>query len=193
MPDGGPARHRHRRLEKFAGTGRTLRADAMRRLRKNKLAVAGLIWIIIVILVAVTADLWAPSGSAIPPRSTPTTVAEQTLLPPSADHPFGTDKLGRDIVSRMVYGARVSLIVGVVAVVIMVVIGLITGGARRVLRGLWDSIIMRTADVFFAFPYILFAIVLIAILGRGFRTSSSPSACWAGRASPGSSEAPSSR
>ena len=109
------------------GKGRTLRADAMRRLRKNKLALAGLTWIIIVILVAVTADLWVPQWLGDPVEIDSATVAERSLLPPSVDHPFGTDKLGRDIASRVIYGARVSLIVGVVAVLIMVVIGLILG------------------------------------------------------------------
>lgn len=149
--------------------GRTLRADAVRRLRKNKLALAGLAWIIIVILIAVTADLWVPYWLGDPVEIDTATVSERTLLSPSVDHPFGTDKLGRDIASRVIYGARVSLIVGIVAVLIMVVIGLILGAIAAYYGGLWDSIIMRTADVFFAFPYILFAIALIAVLGKGFQ------------------------
>lgn len=152
----------------IAGKARTLRGDAFRRLRKNKLAMAGLVWIVIVILIAVTADLWAPYWLGDPVAIDSSTAAQQRLLPPSADHPFGTDKLGRDVASRVVYGARVSLIVGVVAVAIMVTIGLIMGALAAYYGGLWDSIIMRLADVFFAFPYILFAIVLIALLGKGF-------------------------
>lgn len=185
MPDGGPAdialgdTHEptpdERALalleeeEGITGPARTLRADALRRLRKNKLALAGLAWIIIVILIAVTADLWAPAWLGDPIAIDSTKVAEQDLLSPSTEHPFGTDKLGRDIASRVVYGARVSLIVGVVAVAIMVIIGLIMGALAAYYGGLWDSIIMRTADVFFAFPYILFAIALIAVLGKGFQ------------------------
>lgn len=154
--------------EMVAGPARTLRQDAVRRLKKNKLAVAGLTWIIIIILVAITADLWAPRWLGDPIRIDSTTMSERTLLSPSLDHPFGTDKLGRDVASRVVYGARVSLIVGVLAVAIMVVIGLIMGAVAAYYGGLWDALIMRTADVFFAFPYILFAIVLIALLGKGF-------------------------
>lgn len=153
-------------FELFAGPARSLRADAMRRLRRNKLALAGLVWIVIVILVAVTADLWVPRWLGDPVEIDSTTAAQRMLLPPSWEHPFGTDKLGRDIASRVVYGARVSLIVGVVAVAIMVMIGLIMGAVAAYYGGIWDAIIMRLADVFFAFPYILFAITLIAVLGR---------------------------
>lgn len=155
--------------EVFAGKGRTLRADAVRRLRKNKLAMAGLVWIVIVVLIAITADLWAPEWLGDPTYIDTSRVAELSLQPPSAEHPFGTDKLGRDIASRVVYGARVSLLVGVVAVFIMVIIGLFMGAVAAYYGGIWDSLIMRTADVFFAFPYILFAVALIAVLGKGFQ------------------------
>lgn len=153
-----------------AGRGaRTLSQDALRRLKKNKLAVAGLVWIVIVILVAASADLWAPRWLGDPVQIESATMSERTLLSPSWEHPFGTDRLGRDVASRVVYGARVSLIVGVLAVAIMVFIGLVLGAVAAYYGGIWDAIIMRTADVFFAFPYILFAIVLIALLGKGFQ------------------------
>jgi len=155
--------------ETVTGPARSLRADAIRRLRKNRLAVAGLIWIIIVILIAITADLWVPPWLGDPVEIDSTTVAERDLLTPSWEHPFGTDKLGRDVASRVVYGSRVSLIVGILAVAIMVAIGLVMGALAAYYGGLWDAIIMRTADVFFAFPYILFAITLIALLGPGLQ------------------------
>jgi len=153
-----------------SGSGRTLGTDAWRRLRKNKLALAGLTWIVFMIILAASADLWVPHFFGDPITIDTTKIAQQTLLPPSADHPFGTDKLGRDIFSRTVYGARVSLLVGVVAVMISVIIGLILGALAAYYGGWWDSIVMRTADVFFAFPYILFSIVLIAIMGFGLMT-----------------------
>ena len=156
------------RLEEEA-SGRTLRADAWRRLRKNKLALTGLAWIIFMILIAASADLWVPRYLGDPTYIDTTTVAQRMLLPPSTSHPFGTDTLGRDVASRIVYGARVSLLIGVVAVAIMVIIGLVAGAIAAYYGGWWDSIIMRTADVFFAFPYILFAIVLIAVLGKGLQ------------------------
>ena len=155
--------------EEVMGEGRTLRADAWRRLRKNKLALAGLIWIIIIILIAATADLWVPRYLGNPTFIDTSKVSTQSLNPPSRAHPFGTDTLGRDIASRTIYGARVSLMVGVLAVAIMVAIGLIAGAIAAYYGGWWDAVIMRTADVFFAFPYVLFAIVLIAVLGKGFQ------------------------
>jgi len=156
--------------DKVASKGRTLRADAWRRLRKNKLAMAGLIWVVFVALIAITADLWVPHFFGDPTALDTTTAAERSLLSPSAEHPFGTDKLGRDILSRTIYGARASLLVGVVAVLISVVIGLIMGAMAAYYGGWWDSIVMRLADIFLAFPYILFAITLMAIFGGGLYT-----------------------
>jgi ABC-type dipeptide/oligopeptide/nickel transport system permease subunit len=122
------------------------------------------------ILLAASADLWVPHFYGNPIAIDTTKIAKQALLPPSTAHPFGTDKLGRDILSRTIYGARVSLLVGVVAVMISVIIGLILGAIAAYYGGWWDSLVMRTADVFFAFPYILFSIVLIAIMGFGLQT-----------------------
>lgn len=144
---------------------RTLWRDTVRRLRKNKLAVAGLIWVSIVLVMAVTADLWVPPLLGDPIALDTTQVSARRLQPPSWEHPFGTDNLGRDVAARVVYGARVSLRVGVLAVSISVVIGLLMGAIAAFYGGLSDTIIMRLADVFFAFPYILFAIAMIALLG----------------------------
>jgi peptide/nickel transport system permease protein len=146
---------------------RSLRADAWRRLRKNRLAMAGLIWVIIIIIIALSADLWVPRYFGDPVAIDSTKVAALSLNSPSVSHPFGTDKLGRDILSRVVYGARVSMMIGVVAVGIGVLVGLILGAIAAYWGGWWDSIIMRIADIFYSFPYVLFAIVLIAVLGKG--------------------------
>lgn len=148
---------------------RTLWGDALRRLRKNKLAMAGLTWVTFMVLIAVSADLWAPRLLGDPVNIDSNTVRAQSLLPPSLDHPFGTDKLGRDIAARVIYGARVSLAVGVLATSISILIGLLLGAWAAFYGGLLDSFIMRVADVFFAFPYILFAIALIAVLGKGLQ------------------------
>jgi peptide/nickel transport system permease protein len=150
-----------------AAKGRTLRADAWRRLRKNKLALFAAGWIVFIVIIATTAGLWVPRVLGDPMAIDSTTVAERSLLSPSAEHPFGTDKLGRDIASRVIYGARVSLLVAVLAVAMMVVLGLVVGAVAGYYGGWWDAILMRTADIFYAFPYVLFAIVLLALLGPG--------------------------
>ena len=87
-----------------AGKGRTLRADAWRRLRKNKLAMAALVWIAFVVLVAVSADLWVPRVLGDPIYIDTTKASQLSLKAPSAEHPFGTDKMGRDVLSRVIYG-----------------------------------------------------------------------------------------
>lgn len=148
-----------------AGAPRTLWGDAFRRLRKNKLAMIGLVWLLIVVIGTFSADLWVPTYF-----SDPYSPEFDSLEPPSfPEHPFGTDKLGRDVFSRVVYGGQISLTVGIVAVSISLFIGLIMGALSGYYSGLTDSLIMRTADVFFAFPYILFAIALMAV----FRSSGS--------------------
>lgn len=153
--------------EAGGGKSRTLWVDAWRRLRKNKLAMAGLIWVCFVILIVVSADLWVPRYFGDPTAIDTTTVAERTLLSPSGSHPFGTDKLGRDILSRTIYGGQASLMVGVLAVLISVAIGMVLGALAGYYGGWWDSLVMRMADVFLSFPYILFAITLVSVLGRG--------------------------
>jgi ABC-type dipeptide/oligopeptide/nickel transport system permease subunit len=97
------------------------------------------------------------------------TAAAERLKPPSLEHPFGTDELGRDIFGRVIYGARVSLTVGVLAVSISVFIGVMLGAFSGYYGKLWDHLIMRFSDVFLAFPYILFAILILAVLPPSFR------------------------
>lgn len=151
---------------KPAAKSRTLWGDAFKRLRKNKLAVLAVIWIVFVALVAITADLWAQDWLGSPTASDSTLMATTSLLPPSAEHPFGTDPLGRDILVRVIYGARVSLSVGIMATAISTAIGLILGAIAAFYGGIWDTIIMRLADVFLAFPYILFVVAMIAVIGQ---------------------------
>ena len=152
-----------------AAPARTLWSDAMHRLRQNKLAVLGAIWILIIVIIAVTADLWAPQMLGSPTELDTTQSATSSKLPPSAEHPFGTDSLGRDVLVRVIYGARVSLTVGLLATAISTVIGLIMGALAAYYGGLWDSIVMRLADIFLAFPYTLFVVVMLAVMGQGIQ------------------------
>ncbi|WP_419058985.1 ABC transporter permease [Enorma massiliensis] len=145
---------------------RTLWGDAWKRLRKNKLAIIAAAWIVFVALVAITADLWAPQLLGSPTAADTTAMATSSLLPPSLEHPFGTDVTGRDILVRVIYGARISLTIGLLATAISTVIGLIMGAIAAYYGGIWDTIIMRAADIFLAFPYVLFVLCLIAALGQ---------------------------
>ncbi|WP_455138615.1 ABC transporter permease [Thermophilibacter sp.] len=148
---------------------RTLWSDAWQRLKRNRLALIGAAWIVFVILVAVTADLWAPQILGSPTDIDTATVAQNSKLPPSLEHPFGTDATGRDQLVRVIYGARVSLVVGVVATLISTAIGLVMGGIAAYYGGIFDTIIMRLADMFLAIPYTLFVIVMLAVIGQGIQ------------------------
>ncbi len=143
---------------------RTLWGDAWIRLRKNKLAVVALGYILVIAFAAITADLWVPQNFGDPRKIDTATAAQERLQPPTLEHPMGTDALGRDIFGRVIYGARISLSVGLLAVVISVVIGTALGAMSGYYgRGL-DATIMRVTDIFLAFPYILFCILILAML-----------------------------
>ena len=151
-----------------AARNRTLWGDALRRLLKNKLAVVAFFWIVFIVLVALSADLWVPQTFGNPTYLDTTMAATNQRLAPSSVHPFGTDSVGRDAFSRVIYGARISLAVGIIATGISTLLGLVLGALSAYFGGIWDTIIMRLADVFMAFPYTLFVIALLAVLGPGF-------------------------
>ena len=126
---------------------------------RQPLAMVGASVAILWFLVAVFAPLVAPYD--------PLEQAFTPLAPPSADHLFGTDELGRDVFSRVIYGARVSLPLGLLLVVLALTIGGILGGLSGYFRGFTDGVVMRTADLVFAFPAIILAMVVTAALGPG--------------------------
>jgi len=138
----------------------SLYKDAWKRLRRNKLAMLGLSIVILLILIAMFAPLISPYNPIL-------RIKEDSSLGPSTNHLFGTDLLGRDIFSRVIYGSRISIEVGVIAVGISVIIGLFFGALSGYFGGISDAVIMRVADIFFAFPYILGAIAIMTILGPG--------------------------
>lgn len=138
----------------------SLYKDAWKRLKKNKLAMLGLSIVILLILIAIFAPLISPYNPIL-------RIKEDSSLGPSMNHLFGTDLLGRDIFSRVIYGSRISIEVGVIAVGISVIIGLFFGALSGYFGGISDALIMRVADIFFAFPYILGAIAIMTILGPG--------------------------
>lgn len=143
---------------------RTLWGDAWKRLRRNKLAIIAVVWIIFMVILALSADLWVPQT-----LGKPNAQLFDVRMPMSAKHPFGTDQLGRDVLSRVIYGARISLAVGVLATAISTAIGLVMGAIAAYYGGIWDTIIMRLADIFLAFPYTLFVIAMLAVIGPGIQ------------------------
>ncbi|MDZ5713237.1 MULTISPECIES: ABC transporter permease [Jeotgalibacillus] len=138
--------------------------EAWRKFRKNKIALVGTSIVFFFILVALFAPLIAPQG--INEQDLP-----NRLQPPSADFWFGTDDFGRDIFSRVVYGARLSLTVGFLAVVGSAIVGSMLGIIAGY-YGKWvDTIISRLFDIMLAFPSILLAIAVVSILGPSLRNA----------------------
>lgn len=135
-------------------------AEVWRRLKRNKAALAGGAIVAVFVLVALAAPLIAP----YPPDEGD---LGQRLKPPSAAHWLGTDALGRDVLSRIIYGARVSLQIQVVAVLIALVLGTLLGMFGGYYGGWADNVIMRGMDILLAFPGIFLAISIIAVLGPG--------------------------
>ena len=142
---------------------RLMRSDFARRLWRNKLAVAGGLIVALLFVVATLAPVLAPYGPNQRPDPVKTT---DILASPSSKHICGTDSSGRDVFSRMVYGARISLLVGFVAVGIATLIGLLLG-AMAGYYGRWvDSLIMRFVDVMLCFPSFFLILAVIAIVGQ---------------------------
>jgi peptide/nickel transport system permease protein len=143
-----------------ARASRGLWRDAMRRLVRNKPAMVGLGIIIGFVLVAVIAPLVAPYD---PMGRDP----GQVFKPPSPEHWFGTDRQTRDVMSRIMYGARISLFVAVGSVIMGLAIGGAIGAAAGAFGGRVDGILMRITDVMLAIPGILLAIAIVVALDRG--------------------------
>jgi len=133
--------------------------DAWRRLLANKAALAGGIIIFILMFLAIFAP-W------IAPHSYSYQNLELGAQPPSADFILGTDTLGRDLFSRILYGARVSLLVGFVATGVALIIGVSWGIVAGYFGGRVDSVMMRIVDVLYGLPFIIFIILLMVIFGR---------------------------
>ncbi len=146
------------------GSGGGLWHEGWRRLRRNKAALAGFAVIGSFVLVALFAPLLAPYD----PRDTDLTLIRDGCCPgPSFGHPLGVDQLGRDELSRILYGARYSLLIGVVSVLVGLSIGMVLGAIAGFVGGKIDTVIMRVMDIMLAIPGLLFAIGLVAMLGQG--------------------------
>lgn len=135
--------------------------ETMRRLSKNVAAVIGLIIILILAFAAIFAPLLTPYNYA-------KTDLKNTFDKPSLAHPFGTDDLGRDILTRILFGGRFSLRIGIISIFFAVIGGLVVGSIAGYFGGKSDMIIMRALDVIQAVPGLILSIAVAAVLGPGF-------------------------
>nr|SIP63291.1 Dipeptide transport system permease protein DppC (TC 3.A.1.5.2) [uncultured bacterium] len=145
-------RRKHSQLKEF-----------WRRFRKNHTAMLGLCILVIIVSIALFADLIVPYSKCIEQ------VGADRLMRPAAAHWFGTDELGRDLFARVVHGSRYSLFVGVVTSLIALVLGAILGASAAYFGGLVDNAIMRVIDVFLCVPPILLSLAVVSALGTSLR------------------------
>ena len=134
-------------------------ADVRRRFVRNRLAVAGLAMLAIVVLVAIFAPLLAPADPEIQDLT-------NTQASPSSAHWFGTDQNGRDQLSKVLYGTRIALMVAGGAVFLSLLVGIVLGAVAGYLGRAYDAVIMRITDFFLAFPTLIGAILITTVLDR---------------------------
>ena len=137
--------------------------QAWRRFRNNKLAIAGLFFLLLICAMAIFAPLLAPYD--------PTEIIAKRGAPASAEHPLGFDDIGRDLLSRVIYGARPALIVGLVSTFVSVVIGVLVGAAAGYFGGWVDAVLSRLIDTLMAFPLLALLLLLASVLGPSLWTT----------------------
>ena len=139
--------------------GTSLWQDAWQRLTRNKLAMFGLCFLTFISIIAI-----------LTPWIAPYSYSDQNLelgaVPPSWSHWFGTDTFGRDLLTRVMYGSRVSLAVGILATTVSLTIGVTWGTISGYLGGRVDAVMMRTVDIMYALPFTIFIILLMVVFGR---------------------------
>jgi peptide/nickel transport system permease protein len=150
-------------LERQQPTG-GLWSEAFRRFRRNPAGIAGVAFVGVFVLVAIFAPLIAPHS---PTDQNLLLIADGCCPGPSREHLLGVDELGRDELSRVIYGARYSLVVGVLSVAVGLSIGMLLGSIAGYLGGWADSVVMRMMDILLAIPSLLLAIGIVAMLGAG--------------------------
>tara|TARA_B110000305_G_C19363174_1_gene600510 strand:- start:77 stop:970 length:894 start_codon:yes stop_codon:yes gene_type:complete len=146
-------------LDQNIPKGTSLWEDALMRLRKNKLSMIGLGFLLFVMVLCLLTPLIAPYG-----------YEDQNLrlgaIPPSAEHWLGTDTFGRDMLTRILYGGRVSLLVGFIATSVALIIGVTYGAIAGYAGGKTDAFMMRLVDILYALPFMIFIILLMVVFGR---------------------------
>lgn len=147
-------------MSKSKSSSGSLSSIAWRRLRKNYLAIGGLVFTVVVASLCFAAPLVTSYHYA-------DQVLRDAALAPSAEHIFGTDLLGRDLLSRILYGGRISFLVGLVATLVSLTIGVTYGAFSGWLGGIPDRIMMRVVEIIYSLPYTIFVVILMVFVGRG--------------------------
>lgn len=147
-------------------------AAMWKRFRRNRLALMGLVIVGFLMVLAILSPMLAPAD---PARQT----LDDKRMAPGAKYKLGADEFGRDIASRLIYGSRVALVVGLVSVLIALLLGTALGTAAGYVGGGVDEVIMRAMDVLLAFPYLLLAIAIVSALGPGLANTILAVGIWA--------------
>ena len=140
-------------------TGRSMAQETWRRLKKNKGAMFGIAFLLLLVLATIVASFIFDYDKDI------IAMTKDRFLPPSWEHPFGTDNMGRDIFKRVLYGAKYSLVLSFGATALGLAVGLFFGAIAGYYGGAVDNIIMRFTDIFYSIPYIMLAVVVVSLLG----------------------------
>jgi len=148
---------------------------AWRRFKRNRLAVVSALFLAGIIALALAWPLFSvPEITSHLPKAmtwSPLALTDAQYAPPGGGHWFGTDVHGRDLLSRVFYGARISLLVGVVGAGVSLIIGVLWGAIAGYVGDRWDNVMMRIVDILYSLPSIVFVIVLIAVLEESFKAS----------------------
>ena len=140
-------------------TGRSMAQETWRRLKKNKGAMFGIAFLLFLVLATIVASFIFDYDKDI------IAMTKDRFLPPSWEHPFGTDNMGRDIFKRVLYGAKYSLVLSFGATALGLAVGLFFGAIAGYYGGAVDNIIMSFTDIFYSIPYIMLAVVVVSLLG----------------------------
>ncbi|MEZ5345166.1 MAG: ABC transporter permease [Pyrinomonadaceae bacterium] len=146
-------------------SGSSLWKDAWKRLLKNKLSVFGLIVMGIISVAVIFGPMIIKATTGLTPDYIPADGNLIQSFPPSWQHPMGTDEAGRDLLSRVLQGGRISLMVGIISTIVSLIVGVSYGAIAGYMGGRIDNIMMRIVDIIYAIPYILIVIVLLSVFG----------------------------
>jgi len=153
-----------RKTEEVVTKKRSQAHEVWRRLKKNRLAIAGMLILILLLFIAVFADVIAPYPYAKQNY-------DEVLQPPNLKHLAGTDEFGRDILSRIIYGSRISLQIGFISLTVGALVGCILGSIAGFFGGVIDNVIMRFMDILHSIPRVILAIAIAASLGAGITSA----------------------